>query len=251
MALRRTLLWTTWSKRQSFIATNWALSFGSTRGETTVFRLGCGRRGIRCPERCQARCAQANGSDHRGIARFARDKPRDVKLCLHTGATFAGPDIRVLAERAGIGDRLISTDGWLEDHPAIDDERLNLLYNATDVGINTSGGEGWGLISFEHAATGAPQIVPEHSACAELWREVQTTLPIRKEGEHVSLAMMRQFVDPDDVAAVLERLYSDRQFRREQARKAYENALQPAYSWDLIAKQWDDLFQRILALRRP
>ena len=185
-----------------------------------------------------------------GFARFARNKPAGVKLYLHTGATFDGPDIRILAERAGIGDRLLSTEGWLEDHPAIDDQRLNLLYNATDVGINTSGGEGWGLISFEHAATGAPQIVPSHSACEELWRDVQTTLPTRDEGEHVGLAMMRQFVAPDDVAAVLERLYSDRHFRQEQAKKAYENALQRAYSWDVIAKQWDDLFQRVLALRQ-
>ncbi|HEX6716391.1 MAG TPA: glycosyltransferase family 4 protein [Pyrinomonadaceae bacterium] len=185
-----------------------------------------------------------------GFARFVRNKPRDVKLYLHTGATFDGPDIRVLAERAGIADRLISTDGWLEDHPAIDDERLNLLYNATDVGINTSGGEGWGLISFEHAATGAPQIVPAHSGCEELWRDVETTLPVRTEGEYVGLGMMRQFVGPDDVAAVLERLYSDRGFRAEQAQKGYENARQPAYQWDQIAVQWDELLQRVLATRK-
>jgi glycosyltransferase involved in cell wall biosynthesis len=184
-----------------------------------------------------------------GFARFARNKPRDVKLYLHTGATVDGLDIREMARRAGIVDRLISTDGWLEDHPAINDERLNLLYNATDVGINTASGEGWGLISFEHAATGAPQIVPAHTACEELWTDVETMLPIRSEGEHVGLGMLRKFVNPDDVAFVLERLYSDRTFREEQARRAYRNARQTAYDWDRIAQQWDDLLQSVLATR--
>ena len=185
-----------------------------------------------------------------GFARFARNKPPDVKLYLHTGATVDGLDIREMVRRAGIADRLLSTDGWVEDHPAVDDEYLNLLYNAADVGINTASGEGWGLISFEHAATGAPQIVPEHTACEELWMDVETTLPIRSEGEHVGLGMLRKFVNPDDIALVLERLYSDRLFREEQAQKAYKNARQTAYDWDRIATQWDDLLQRILTTRR-
>ena len=182
-----------------------------------------------------------------GFSRFARGKPPNVKLYLHTGATFAGPDIREIARRAGITDRLMSTEGWLEDHPAVDDNRLNLMYNSTDVGINTSSGEGWGLVSFEHAATGAPQIVPAHTACAELWSDVETTLPIRHQAEQAGLAMMRKFVDPDDIASVLERLYSDTDFRREQAHKAYETAHRNSYRWDHIAKQWDRLFQNILA----
>jgi glycosyltransferase involved in cell wall biosynthesis len=101
------------------------------------------------------------------------------------------------------------------------------------------------LISFEHAATGAPQLVPAHSACEELWTTVDTVLPIRSKGEHVGLGMLRKFVEPDDIAATLENLYSNKQFRLEQAQKAYDNATQAAYKWDRIAAQWDDLLQRI------
>jgi len=39
------------------------------------------------------------------------------------------------------------------------DEAVNQLYNAADVGINTSAGEGFGLCQLEHMATGAPQVV--------------------------------------------------------------------------------------------
>ena len=47
---------------------------------------------------------------------------------------------------------------------ALSDADLNRLYNACAIGLNTSAGEGFGLVSFEHAATGAPQVVPDHDA---------------------------------------------------------------------------------------
>jgi glycosyltransferase involved in cell wall biosynthesis len=39
------------------------------------------------------------------------------------------------------------------------DDFINQLYNATDIGINTATGEGFGLCQLEHMFTGAPQIV--------------------------------------------------------------------------------------------
>ena len=44
------------------------------------------------------------------------------------------------------------------------DEAINQLYNAADVGINTSDGEGFGLCQLEHMYTGAPQIVTDVGA---------------------------------------------------------------------------------------
>jgi glycosyltransferase involved in cell wall biosynthesis len=44
------------------------------------------------------------------------------------------------------------------------DEAINQLYNAADVGINTSDGEGYGLCHLEHMYTGAPQIVTDVGA---------------------------------------------------------------------------------------
>lgn len=41
------------------------------------------------------------------------------------------------------------------------DEAINQLYNATDIGINTSDGEGFGLCQLEQMYTGAPQIVTD------------------------------------------------------------------------------------------
>lgn len=43
----------------------------------------------------------------------------------------------------------------------IGDDGINQMYNAADIGINTSDGEGYGLCQLEHLYTGAPQIVTD------------------------------------------------------------------------------------------
>jgi glycosyltransferase involved in cell wall biosynthesis len=43
----------------------------------------------------------------------------------------------------------------------LDDEAINQLYNVSDIGINTSDGEGFGLCQLEHMYTGAPQLVTD------------------------------------------------------------------------------------------
>lgn len=43
----------------------------------------------------------------------------------------------------------------------LSDEAINQLYNAADIGINTSDGEGFGLCQLEHMYVGAPQVVTD------------------------------------------------------------------------------------------
>lgn len=43
----------------------------------------------------------------------------------------------------------------------IDDEGINKIYNCTDIGVNTSDGEGFGLCQLEHMFLGAPQVVTD------------------------------------------------------------------------------------------
>ena len=43
----------------------------------------------------------------------------------------------------------------------IGDDGINQLYNAADIGVNTSDGEGFGLCQLEHMLTGAPQVVTD------------------------------------------------------------------------------------------
>lgn len=56
------------------------------------------------------------------------------------------------------------------------DETLNLLYNASDIGINTCSGEGFGLCNLEHGGIGRPQIISNVGALGDIFTNDYATL---------------------------------------------------------------------------
>lgn len=182
----------------------------------------------------------------KGFAKFAAGKPEDVKLHLHMGVEDAGWNVITLARRHGIAERLILTAEG-NNLPAVPDEQLRDIYTAACVGVNTAIGEGWGLVSFEHAATGAAQIVPAHSACAELWDGAALLLEPVMTVTTERILTEGGLVSPDDLAAALERLYADRGLLREMSRAAHRRATRPEYRWGAVARVWGELFAETLA----
>lgn len=177
----------------------------------------------------------------RGFAMFADGKPANVRLCLHhpVMGEAAERELEPVIRECGLGERLsVNPLGG----QIVGDDELNLLYNACDVGINTAMGEGWGLVSFEHGATGAAQIVPDHTACGELWRgHAELIPPARSYVPKFSPLEMGE-VSPEGVAQALEALYRDPGRRQELARAAVSVAQNPAYSWDAVSRQFEELF---------
>lgn len=180
-----------------------------------------------------------------GFAKFAAGKPPDVKLCLHSGTIDIGSSTVALAHELGVLDRVLrlrNTHG----HPVVDDARLNLLYNVCEVGVNTATSEGWGLVAFEHAATGAAQIVPDHSACAELWAGAATLLPATPFDPSRE-AQPGGTVSADALAQALERLYDDRAHLLQQSRAAFDNAHRSEWQWDAVAERFERLIGEVVA----
>ena len=179
-----------------------------------------------------------------GFAEFAKDKPANVKLYLHMATEDTGWNVAILAKRYGIFDRLIMTQAD-NRRPDFSDRQMNVLYNACDVGITTTTGEGWGMVSFEHAATGAAQIVPRHTSLAELWRDaaefVEPVMTLTYPGNLTE----GHIVDPAGVAAALQRLYEDNDHRTMLAQAAYASATQPDLNWNSIAARWKKLFTEL------
>ena len=176
-----------------------------------------------------------------GFAAFAADKPPNVRLCLHH-AIIGEPEeerINSLIRRFGLEQRvhLNPLAGGI-----VGDQDLNLLYNACDVGINTSMGEGWGLVSFEHGAAGAAQIVPDHTACSELWSGRAELVPPAKSYTPEFSVLEMSEVSPAGVSRALNNLYEDPHRRQELARLSFAAVQNPQYSWDSIAEQVDQLF---------
>ena len=181
-----------------------------------------------------------------GFSLFAKDKPAQVKLYLHMATEDTGWNVLILAKRYGIFDRLIMTQAD-NSQPTFSDEQLNYLYNACDVGITTTTGEGWGMPSFEHAATRAAQIVPRHTSLADLWKDaaefidpvITLTYPGNLTHAHI--------VTPEGVAAALQRLYEDNPHHEKLGDAAYRTATRPELSWRTISSRWQRLFDELLA----
>jgi D-inositol-3-phosphate glycosyltransferase len=178
-----------------------------------------------------------------GFAKFAQNKSASVRLFLHMATANASVNIQKLANSLGIAEHLIPTQEG-SSHPEVPADHLNLIYNACDVGINTSLGEGWGLVSFEHAATGAPQVVPSHSACAEIWNDAAELLPVIKKN-HSNGLLEGGEVSPTDLANALERLYTDPAHYQNLLELGYRVTTRKTYQKDEITGQWQQLFQNL------
>jgi glycosyltransferase involved in cell wall biosynthesis len=174
-----------------------------------------------------------------GFASFARDKPPGVRLCLHhaLGQPGSAGEFQARAAALGIADRLLMNP-LAEPGTVSEDARLNLLYNACDAGVNTAMGEGWGLVSFEHGAAGAAQIVPRHSACADVWDGHALLVPAaRRYVPEFSILELAE-VAPADVAAALDTLYRGRGLQQDLARAAWSCAHRPEFRWEAVAERW-------------
>lgn len=179
-----------------------------------------------------------------GFNKFAKDKD-NVFLYLHCGSKDVGVDIFKLTERLGCDNKLIvtSTTRMIQNIPA---ERLNIIYNACDVGINTSTGEGWSLTNMEHAVTGAPQVVPNHSVMPEIFGDCSVLIPINQELRNHDQLTLASLVKPDDVANSLQNLYDNKDLYNQLSLTALEKFSSKKFSWETITKEsWLPIFEKV------
>ena len=184
----------------------------------------------------------------RGFALFAEDKPENVKLFLHMGRKDSGWDLVKLAQYLGLEDRLILST-FEDDMPGVSRSHLNLIYNACDVGLNTASSEGWGLANFEHGATGAAQVLPRHSAFADLWDGAAVMVEPVAELIQEQLLIRAWLVSPEGVAAALQRLYDDPDELTEMSNLAWTLANRPEFRWQAISERWRAIFEA--AIKKP
>lgn len=178
-----------------------------------------------------------------GFKYFAEGKPDNVKLYCHMGVKDMGWDIFKLAFRFGIEKRLIVSNSN-QTVQSVTLDYLNLIYNATDVGLNTALGEGWSLTNMEHAVTGAPQIVPEHSALVELYKDCGVFIPVDRWEVNSDVLTIGGLVDAVAVADKLELLYQDTKLREKLSQKSLDKFTSEEYSWDYIVKNhWLEVFK--------
>lgn len=176
-----------------------------------------------------------------GFALFSKDKPENVRLYMHCGMIDASMDIGLLAGWLGIAKRLIVTS-LTKGVQTVPEQQLNWIYNASDIGLNTSLGEGWGLTAIEHAVTGAPQIVPNHSACAELYNDCGVLVQTPFSWRFDNLMTTGRVVTPETVASAMETLYTNKDLYNKLAKKSKDKFTSDKYNWKVISEDWLKLF---------
>lgn len=179
-----------------------------------------------------------------GFKLFSENKPKNARLYMHCGVRDMGIDIPKLAVRLGIDNRLILTN-LVVGVQTIPESRLNLIYNSCNVGVNTGLGEGFGLPSVEHAVTGAPQIVPDHSACRELFSDCGLLVPAKVSWTFDHIMTVGKLITPEDLAVAMESLYTNEDLYNDLSLKALKKFTTPEFSWKEISKIWLKIFEEI------
>ncbi|HJQ37101.1 MAG TPA: glycosyltransferase family 4 protein [Thermoanaerobaculia bacterium] len=178
----------------------------------------------------------------KAFARFAAECEEAI-LYLHTDPRdFIGWDLIALAQSYGLEGRTafsVSVGTILGVAP----EELNRIYNAMDVLVLPTMGEGFGLPIAEAMAAGVPVIATRCSACEELLEgrgeliDVEAYVAV---GRH---AIEHALPAADDLLAKLRLLRADAERRARHI--AAGLAFVPQLGWDVIMPQWQALLGRM------
>jgi glycosyltransferase involved in cell wall biosynthesis len=137
----------------------------------------------------------------------------------------------------------------------VPDEMINVAMNASDIGINTCGGEGFGLCNAEGAYLGVPQIVTNVGGLSDIFRGfpnmlvepvVRMTLTAGVDFHNGELAIC----DYKDFSKKMEFYYSDRESLLEDGKRV-EKHVRATYDWDVLLKEFDSSIRRICAQASP
>ena len=120
---------------------------------------------------------------------------------------------------------------------------LVALYNAADVYVTTSMGEGFGLTVGEAMACGLPVIAQDHSATSEMVEDAGILIPplgavTAPAGHDLKLADVPKFTE------ALETLYTNPGMREELGAEARRRVI-GLFSWDRAARDFDMLINDI------
>ncbi len=184
------------------------------------------------------------------FAKFAVGKP-NTKLYLHMGQKDQGWDVMHLFSREmkknklDGNNRIILTSNDVNP-PNVEVDMLNTIYNAVDVGINTCKGEGWGLVSFEHAACKVAQVVPNHTSCKEIFKGYAPLIDCDHIDTDTNYGREMPCPSTNHLVEILNGLYEDKNKLEATAELCYRRVTDSKFSWETIASQFGGIFEDTL-----
>lgn len=181
---------------------------------------------------------------------FHMKHPNSV-LYLHSKHKDLGGNLIGQAEYLGIDVRsknpeIIFSPENYHELGGVSREDLNNIYNAADVSISTSTGEGWGLTTTEAMAAGTPFIGPNNTVFPELLGDGKRGLLVESGGPDLWATFYgvsdtpREICSTTGMASALEEVYLHREEAQQRAIAA--RAWTELHTWEQVQTQWKHLF---------
>lgn len=181
----------------------------------------------------------------------------DSKMYIHAKMNDLGGDLPTQAHLLGMKlgepgeeNELIFTQPEYTVIRGFPREVLNQVYNAADVCVSTSQGEGWGLTTSESMAAGTPFIGPRHTTFIELLGEGEERGYFAKCGgpdlwniHYGRGEEPRPITSCTDLARVLEHVYIHREEAKEKAGRARVWA--ESHTWKVFVEQWREILLQV------
>lgn len=183
------------------------------------------------------------------FAGFAERRPRAV-LHVHTDpddefarSAYYCYDVRADVEQLGLSGRVSFTPGFaVKPDRGLSIERLARYYQAADVHLLASSGEGFGLPTLQAAAAGAVPFASDYSASRELVCGHGEPLRVA-DWTYTEFGIGRALIDIEDSVEKLVRYHDDPALLAEQAQASRRFAL--AYDWERVVDEWDALLRSL------
>jgi glycosyltransferase involved in cell wall biosynthesis len=183
------------------------------------------------------------------FAQFAASRPA-AHLHLHTDpddefsrSPIYSYNLRADLMHLGLENRIHLTPGLsMQRGGGIALEELAKYYQAADVHLLASSGEGFGLPTLQAAAAGAVPFAGAYSASRELVEGHGEAIAIAEWSEN-EFGIRRGLIDVDDAFAKLAALYDNPQLLEKRSKSSRSFA--EAYGWESVIDQWDALLRTV------
>lgn len=199
----------------------------------------------------------------RTLAAFAKFKEKvpNSHLYLHCQANDAGGGIEEMAHNFNLvigTDYSVPTDFSANSGYPV--ETVNKIYNAADLCISTTLGEGWGFITTEAMATKTPICAPYITSIRDIFGGKEGDeldqfrgVPVRAgstDSEWICMGLddnerIRPLTNVSDMVEKMMWVYTNPEKVKQMTDRAYEWV--QTLAWDNIAKQWAEVFDRTYA----
>lgn len=168
--------------------------------------------------------------------------PQPALLYIHAdySKTLGGGDLGAIVKAMGLSDYVRFPNRyklWIGDY---DQRYLSLMYNAADVFLGPSRGEGFGIPIIEAQACGAPVIVTNFSSMPELVRWGVAVEPARLDWTYQD--SWQAVPDVPGITTAMLQLTEERQAlangRLQSKREATSWAIHQEFDWDVLVRDY-------------